>query len=200
MASIDLTADLRGFFGEAVASAAENRDTPASDATLLYLAGLLADYGKPQTLERKVLTRPFTLLLQEALESLGPERFNRLRCLGDDVLYVTGFFGGHLERRGVPLAFVRGLGSRAYDEAANILRAAGPDSSSPDVFGELSTNFGAFVDIVSEVADGINARSARSTRDMLDVYERWLKTGSETLGNALCSWGVVPRRASGGLH
>jgi hypothetical protein len=32
------------------------------------------------------------------------------------------------------------------------------------------------------------------------MYERWLKTGSESLGSELLEHGVLPVRGAGGLH
>jgi len=93
------------------------------------LAGLLADYAKPDRLEAEALDRPLTLLLDEALHTAGRERFERLRSLGDGVLYTSGFFADHLSTRGVELRYVRALGARAYDSAAAMLRQSAGDGS-----------------------------------------------------------------------
>jgi hypothetical protein len=203
MAEDDLIArgsDLKGFFTEAVVQVVQARGCDASDATVHYVIGLLSDYAHPENLQRSVFERPFTLLLYDAPQTTGADRLHRLRALGDDVLYMSGFFGDHLARRGVELGFVGRLGSRAYDEAASMLRGVRPDAGGPDVFFELSRNFGQFVEVVTEVADVVHARGARGPRGMLDVYERWLKTGSGALAAALSQWGVLPSRTDGTLH
>jgi hypothetical protein len=62
------------------------------------------------------------------------------------------------------------------------------DTLSP-VFAELADKFVAFVDVLSEVSE----RSAcSSNRDLLRLYERWLKTGSLRSGQLLAERGVVP--------
>lgn len=197
---IELQGDLRQFFSEIVEESVRAQSCAASQACVIYLSALLADYGKPAQLQRDVLSQPFTLLLQRALESQGPERFNRLRCLGDDVLYVSGFFGDHLVNRGVEVPFVAALGARAYNEAASILRASRSDSSGPDVFGELSDNFESFVAVVNDVADALFAMRARGPKDVLNVYERWQRTRSGSLADTLATWGLIPQRGDGTLH
>jgi hypothetical protein len=119
------------------------------------------------------------------------------------VLYVSGFFGVHLENRGVELNYVTTLGARAYDAVSVMLcRSAGPgfDPAHPDVFRELARNFAMFVDLLSRVADTLFANAARTDRAVLELYERWLRTGSTSLASALSARGVVPLRGDGTLH
>jgi len=174
----------------------------ATEAAEFYLAGLLADYAKPDRLEAEALDRPLTLLLDEALHTAGRERFERLRSLGDGVLYTSGFFADHLSTRGVELRYVRALGARAYDSAAAMLRqSAGDGSGAPDVFRELADNFAMFAEVVSRVADVLQANSAHnSNRQVVRLYERWVKTGSAPLAVALAGRGLTPQRGHGGIH
>ena len=97
---IDLASDLQSFFHHLVDQAVRNQQCAATEAAEHYLAGLLADYAKPDRLEAASLERPLTLLLDEALHAAGSERFERLRSLGDGVLYTSGFFADHLSTRG----------------------------------------------------------------------------------------------------
>jgi hypothetical protein len=76
----------------------------------------------------------------------------------------------------------------------------GQDDGGPDLFGELAQKFDAFVEVVAEVADSTIAMGTATSKGLLHVYERWLKTGSERLANALTSQGVMPTRGTkGGL-
>ena len=199
---IDLTGDVEGYFTELVAEAAEERRVATNPAVATYLAALLADYAHPGSLTRDALDRPLTLLLAEALDSAGSERFERLRALGDGVLYLSGFFSEHLTTRGVELRYVSSVGARAYDGAAAMLRRHGARdaSSAPDLFGELAERFDAFVALVSGVAERIVAQSgAAGPGAVLKLYERWLRTGSTELAAALGQRGLVPLRAVTGL-
>jgi hypothetical protein len=199
---IDLSGDVHGYFSGLVVEAAEERRVDANPTVTTYLAALLADYAHPGSLTRDALDRPFTLLLAEALDSAGSERFERLRALGDGVLYVRGFFSEHLETRGVELRYVSSVGARAYDGAANMLKrhSSGEPSSAPDVFGELAERFDAFVALVSGVADRIAAQCGGATDgSVLKLYERWLRTGSSEIAAALGQRGLVPVRSRAGL-
>jgi len=197
---IDLSASLEGFFGELVLAAREERQVPATDAATAYLTALLTDYARPGALSRDTLERPFTLLLAEAEESVGGERFERLRAVGDGVLYVSGLYSEHLQTRGVALRYVRSVGARAYYGARHMLHGAGAASPATDVFGELAEHFDAFVELLGAVADRMIARGVGSNGDIVKLYERWLRTGSSALGEALVAKGLVPVRGPTGVH
>ena len=201
---IELSSSLTQFFRDVVQDAIRAHGYEATNAAETYLVALLTDYARPDQLTGETLCRPLTLLLQEAMQLTGPERFERLRVLGDGVLYVTGFFGDHLDTRGVARSYVNALGARAYDGAAAMLRGVtigvSPDPSSPDLFRELAEKFPMFVELLSRIADGIHVNSARSDRAMLKLYERWLKTGSQELAQGLFARGLVPLRGDHTLH
>lgn len=202
--AIELTSNVSAYFQQAIHGARTARALDASDAAETYLVALLVDFARPQPLAQEALERPLTLLYAEARAASGNERFERLRTLGDAVLYVGGFFGEHLEQRGVALDYVADLGARAYDDAGRMLRRGATEApaerSVGDVFAELAAQFKAFVRLVADVADGSLARAARSDGALLRVYERWLKTGSHELERALWAGGLTPARASGGWH
>ncbi len=198
---IDLASNLESFFQTLVDDAVKTQHFEATEAAEFYLAGLLADYAKPERLDAETMQRPLTLLLDEALHSAGRERFERLRSLGDGVLYTSGFFADHLSTRGVELRYVRTLGARAYDGAASMLSQGGDGSGAPDVFRELADNFMMFAEVVSNVADVLQANAAHnSNRQVVRLYERWVRTGSAPLAVALAGRGLSPQRGPGGLH
>jgi hypothetical protein len=201
-ADLDLSADVTAFFASLVGDAADEARVEATGATRAYVSGLLADYAKPGALTRDALERPVTLLLAEARESVGRERFDRLRALGDGTLYVCGFFAEHLENRGVALRYVESVGAQAYDGAASMLRQstlAGEGSSAPDVFGELAARFDSFVRLIESIADRLVAQSGTQS-GVVRLYERWLRSGSNELASALGAQGLVPVRGGGGVH
>ena len=197
---IDPRADVLGFFNDAVRGAAETRGYDPEAPSAAYVAALLADYARPESLQDEALRRPMVLLLRDALAASGSERFKRLRGLGDHALYVSGFFADHLESRGVKRPYIHDLGRTAYDALAAMLRRAGGEMQGPDVFHELAENFEALVALLSDVADALYASSAKDPRDILVVYERWSRRGSRALGEALLRWGLMPTRGSGTVH
>ncbi len=190
------------FFFEAVEDAMRLQRVDATDGATRYLVALLSDYVHPDRRAGEAMERPLTLLFDEAVNTPSPaDRFQRLRTIGDGVLYGCGFFADHFEARGVDAKYVRGLGTRAYGEAGAMLRR-GPEKAEgagPDLFAELADNFDTFVGVLTDVADATVATGMESPRGLLKVYERWLKTGSDRLASALTSRGVVPQRGTRGV-
>lgn len=200
MDHIEPKVDVRAFFGEAVRSAARIRGYDPAAPSAQYVAALLAQYATPGALSAEALRRPLSLMLRDALDASGTERFERLRGCGDDALYLSGFFADHLGRRGVAPGFVHDLGATAYDAAGAMLRRRGGSTAGPDVFGELAAHFGELARVLGDVADRLHAASARGDVGVLDLYERWTRRSSPALTEALARAGVVPTRGSGGLH
>jgi hypothetical protein len=207
LSTIVATESIDGFFQEVVTGAIRSRRVEATGQATTYLVALLADFAMPEKNAGRAMDRPLTFLLDEALHTTKPaERFERLRLLGDGVLYSTGFFGDHFEARGVDQKYLIGIGAAAYGAASSMLvghavgQAIGQTAAEPfpDVFGELAEKFAVFVDVVGEVANLTIARGAATSQSLLHIYERWLKTGSESLATALNERGLVPVRGTRG--
>lgn len=206
--SIVASGSVEGFFREIVEDAIKSQGVDSSDGTTSYVVALLADYAKPDPNAEAALDRSLTLLLDEALHTPNTsERFERLRSLGDGVLYTSGFFGDHFEARGVDQKYVLGIGVTAYNAASSLLGvsksfapASGEERTRLDVFGELAAKFDRWVSVLTEVADATLARPAGDSRGLLKLYERWLKTGSSKLAEELSHHGFVPMRASKGVQ
>jgi hypothetical protein len=199
--SFDSSANVDTFFRELVELGIKKRGFEPSSATASYVVSLLADSAKPNASTLNVMGESsMTLLLAEALSSHGAARFEKLRLLGDGVLFVSGFFSDHLTRRGLEPYFVRGLGATAYGGAASMLRRVGASPTGPDIFGELSHNFEMFVELVSWVSEELAARAVRDDASLLEVYERWLRDESDTLTELLITHGLLPQRKTPGVH
>jgi hypothetical protein len=194
--SILMNSDVEAFFASAVDEAVAARDVQVSTGVRSYLTGLLAGFACKGP-EQETLRRPVTLLLREALDAPPPERFEKLKSLGDGSLYVAGIFQEHLEAHGVDVGYVSSVGATAYRSASTMIQRG---DRGDDLFGELSAKFHLLVRALREVADAFFAGSAVGPEGLLRVYARWEKTGSARLGRELIARGVVPVRGGGGLH
>src|SRR5262245_13054272 len=170
--SIVAAASVADFFEEAVGDAMRSRGVTASEGARSYLVALLSDLAKPGSPVERTLERPLTLLLDEALHTpeLG-ERFERLRTLGDGVLYTSGFFADHFEARGVDTGYVIGIGRTAYDGAGALImtgssRDISDDAQHIDIFAELSSGFASFVEVIAEVANATIAHGVATSRGL----------------------------------
>jgi hypothetical protein len=60
-----------------------------------------------------------------------------------------------------------------------------------EVFRELAQRFGGFVDVLAEVGEKAHGSDSR---DILRMYDLWLKTGSQRLERKLRERGITPTR------
>jgi hypothetical protein len=204
--SIAIAPNISHYFQEVLSDAIRVRRVEATDAASSYLVGLLCEYAHPDEDSGSTFSRPLTFQLRDALDADGPERFRRLRGLGDHVLYAIGFFRSHIEGRGADRGYVVTVGSTAYREAAAMMRRRtrhqkeSATAAAPDVLAELATKFDRFAEVLADVAEGTLACGARDERSVIKLYERWLKTGSSRLADELGSHGILPSRGAGGLN
>lgn len=190
------TGSLDGFFQDALEDVMKIRRVDASVGAQTYLVGVLSEFARPDAAREATLERPLAFLLDEALQTPDlAARFDKLRALGDGVLYSSGFFLDHFERRGVDQSYLVGIGARAYGSAGGLLvRGSEPGPRGVDIFDELARNFRDFVGVVAEVANLTLAKSVDGSKALLKLYERWLKTRSETLAGALSAHGFLTPR------
>ena len=190
---IDICGDLNQFFREVVGSVRQRRAYVTTSTAESYIAGLLADHAHPSD-DSQEFDKPLTLQLAQALSAAGNERFVRLRRVGDGVLYTTGFFGEYLEGRGIDQAYFEEMGARAYATAGRMLVMDRAEQNG--LFVELAEQFHMFVALVHDVAESLRVVAARSERALVQLYERWLNSGSEALAVALATHGLVPIRGT----
>src|SRR5580698_10054424 len=153
--SIVATDSISAYFHDVVEDAMKARRVEATEMASTYLVALLTDFARPDVRAGQALDRPVSFLLDEALHTPDPaERFERLRSLGDGVLYSCGFFGDHFEAKGVEQSYLVGIGSVAYGGASSMLRVSSEDVAKKlDIYRELADKFSSFVGVLSEIAD-----------------------------------------------
>lgn len=203
MTTIAIAPNMSQYFQDVITDAIRVHHVEATDAATTYLVSLLCSFTHPEEDAGAAFDRPLTFLLHEAMNAPAGERFRRLRALGDHALYALGFFGSHIELRGVNRGYVSKVGSTAYTNAAATLRlrarGARPEGP-PDVLSELAAKFDRFAAVLADVAEGTIACGARDERSVVKLYERWLKTGSSRIAEELGARGIVPTRGAGGSN
>jgi hypothetical protein len=201
---LDLCPDVNLFFRRVVDEVRRRRSLDTTEAATSYVVSLLVDFADPNRYDEVGLEQPLTVLVRDALSHQGPNSFEKLRQLGDVVLYLSGFFGEFFERHGVTQDYVSTLGAQAYQGARRALvgRYIGFDGdvAGGDVFGELSANFEVFVVLVQGVALDLPGSKRGGNADLLDLYERWLKTRSATLEAELATKGFIFQPGDGTVH
>ncbi len=182
--------NLREFFRDSVQGALRKQHVSVDDHTEHYVVNVLTTFARSEELYERtnegVRLRPLALLLAEALQAPTIEARHRLlRRLGDVSLFIAGFFAHSFARKLVDVDYHIAMGGRAYGTLAESVRAP----ALPEVFAELAKKFQYLVDVLNEVAE---TDYSHSDKDVLRLYEIWLKTGSSRAHRILCRLGVAP--------
>ncbi len=178
------------YFKELVDSALVRQHVQANDLTEYYLVNLLCQYVRLDArANADDHAQPLALRLARALETGGSEQRARLRSLGDFSLFMSGFFSDSLRRSVVDVDYYVTMGEYAYGSLSRR-----DEDAFADVFRELARKFVGFVDVLAEVSERTALTSAP---DVLRLYEKWLRTGSQRDGQRLVDRGIVPNSSIG---
>ena len=193
--------DLREFFRDALQGALGHQHLKVDDHTEHYVVNLLTLFARAEALHdepgSRTAHRPLAALLAEAHEAPTTEgRCRALQRLGDVSLFFAGFFAGSFARKLVDVDYHVAMGGRAYGTLAESL-TRGPRRALGQVFGELAAKFQPMVDALGEIAE---TSYKHSDRDLLRLYEIWLKTDSRRAQRLLTGLGVTPTRGGGLLR
>jgi hypothetical protein len=193
-------ANLQEFFRDTLHGALERQHLAVEDQTEHYVVNLLTLFARSEALyegaPRGARLKPLALMLCEALEAQsGAGRERALQRLGDVSLFVAGFFARSFAARLVDIDYHIAMGGCAYGTLAQSC-ARGRSRVLGAVFAELSAKFQPLVDALNDISE---AAYRHSDRDILRLYELWLKTGSARCYSLLERLGVAPTRAGGGI-
>src|SRR5579862_518616 len=190
--------NLREFFKDALHGALEKRHVAVEDQTEHYVVNLLTLFSRSEALYEQTSEgprlRPLALMLSEALEAPSTGDRNRgLQRLGDVSLFIAGFFAQSFARKLIDIDYHIAMGGRAYGILAETL-SRGRSRVLGNVFGELAAKFQPMVDALNELSE---TAYQHSDKDILRLYEIWLKTGSRRCYEILKRLGVDPTTAGG---
>jgi hypothetical protein len=178
------------YFKDLVAASLARQHLRAADLTEYYLVNLLCQYIRLDTgAAVGDVNEPLAVRLARALQSGGSEQRARLRSLGDFSLFMTGFFSDSFRRRMVDVDYYVSMGEYAYGSLARL-----DEDAFREVFTELADKFVGFTDVLADISE----RTALvSHTDVLRLYEKWLRTGSERDGQRLIERGILPNNSIG---
>src|SRR5688500_10493986 len=133
------------FFRELVETAMQNQRVSARELTSFYVVNLLAGFVQPDA--RADDDAPLGARLAQAFQAAGVAQRDALRKVGDQSLFISGFFSDSLNRSLVDVDYYIQLGECAYRSLARR-----GDRTFAEVFDELSDKFTTFVDVLGEVS------------------------------------------------
>ena len=190
-------ANLREFFHDALHGALERQHLAVEDQTEHYVVNLLTLFARSEALYEQTADgtrmKPLVVMLTEALEaSNAADRHRGLQRLGDVSLFIAGFFAQSFARKLIDIDYHIAMGGRAYGTLAEAL-ARTRSRVLGQVFAELAEKFQPMVDALNEISE---TAYQHSDRDILRLYEIWMKTGSKRSFEILKRLGVNPTAAA----
>ena len=186
--------NLREFFHDSVQTALRKQRVAVDDHTEHYVVNILTMFARSEELYEStaegVRLKPLAHMLADASVASSPQqRDETLRRLGDVSLFVAGFFAQSFARKLVDIDYHIAMGGRAYGTLADNLRGSIRGQAFATVFLELAQKFQRLVDVLNEVAEMAHTHT---DKDILRLYEIWLKTGSPRAFAILQRLGVAP--------
>lgn len=188
------TASLKEHFFSVIEEAIGRRNLEVSAHSRAYLVDLLASFARPEQLFRKFR---YGFVESEGLEPLGlkylmalQESSKRvqnlqLKDLGDQCLFLTGYFYDYLRRQGVSyVEYHYTLGSTAYASLGSRLQQEPVIS---ELFGELAERFKDFCMVIGDM----HLPALDDEKKLLDVYQRWRQTLDERYASLLLAKGCI---------
>lgn len=185
---------LQEHFHDSLHGALRRQQVAAQPETVSYLVNLLVSFLHTDRLYEPGAEgaefRPLALRYADTLQGLSPEvRARALRELGDVALFVAGVFAESFNRKLIDVDYYAAMGGSAYARLADALRTSESGRTFSGLFEELAAKFTDFTDVLGEVAEH---PEVRAHRDVLRLYERWLKTGSRRAAKRLRDLGIEP--------
>jgi hypothetical protein len=186
--------NLREFFHDSVQAALRKQRVAVDDHTEHYVVNVLTMFARSEELYERtpegVRLKPLARMLADASEaSSSQQRDETLRRLGDVSLFVAGFFAQSFARKLVDIDYHIAMGGRAYGTLADNLRGSIRGQAFAAVFLELAQKFQRLVDVLNDVAEMAHTHT---DKDILRLYEIWMKTGSPRAFAILQRLGVAP--------
>ncbi len=186
-------ANLREFFKDSLHGTLQKHKLEVDDQTEHYVVNVLTLFARSEALYDRTpdgtRLKPLVVMLSEALEAPSAGDRNRgLQRLGDVSLFIAGFFSRGFARKLIDIDYYIAMGGRAYATLGEAL-SRGRGKVLGSVFSELSDKFQPLVDALNELSE---ASYTHSDKDILRLYEVWLKTGSRRSYEILKRLGVNP--------
>jgi len=189
--------NLREFFHDSVQKALRNQRVAVDDHTEHYIVNVLTMFARSEELYEKtpegVRLKPLAHMLADASAAQSSvQRDETLRRLGDVSLFVAGFFAQSFARKLVDVDYHIAMGGRAYGTLAENMRNSMRGQAFATIFLELAGKFQRLVDVLNDVAE---MAYTHTDKDILRLYEIWLKTGSPRAFAILQRLGVAAVQA-----
>lgn len=178
-------------FSELLKEACAYRQVEILPSNEIYILKLLNHYVDSRNLHFPFVSESvekipdtFAELYLTALSCNEPIKQKYMKILADKSLYLSGFFADSLQKKSVDINYYMGIGSAAYQNLA----AWTKEESTAAVYSQFSKRFADYADLLNYIS---TKSTLQSEQNILKLYERYIKTGSESIREKLTELGVV---------
>lgn len=178
-------------FSEAVKEACLQRQIQTQPDVEIYLVQLLQHYLDSKNFHRPLqedsTEKPLDTFAEMYLKAMTLEPTKKkelMRIVADRALYMTGFFGDSLQRKIVDIDYYIEIGSAAYFNLHTWTR----EDSLAHVYKTFSKRFIDFVEVLNYISE---KSIIQADQNVLRLYDRYMRTGSELAREKLQELGVV---------
>lgn len=189
---IDANPSVAEFFRSTVKAILSDKKVRVDETTEFYVVNLLTQalQSSGENADPNYFEEPLAILFGKAFSSKNQiEQYSHLKQLGDQSLFISGFFGDSLKRKIIDIDYYIAMGAQAYDSLSDLSKRQTEKDFFAKTFNELSQKFTSFVDLFAEISEKANITN---DADVLRVYERWVHTKSQRLLEKLQKHGIHP--------
>lgn len=194
-----LIASMREYFREALTASLRSAPVPLTDTAQAYLVNLLTEFARAENVfagTDRGETPVFADMLGRAQDAEPQEAVRIYKHMGDSSLYLSGFFAEGLEKKPVGVSYYVSIGGSAYAQVSDLMRPLAGTSAA--LFAELSDRFRSIVDLLTAMSLHGERTQKLDDAAVLQLVERYQRTGKREVLEALQAQGVVLR--PGVLH
>lgn len=163
------------YFQELITQATQDTQKNSRKESIQYLASLLNGFLKARTEALNLLTvdnLPPSLALIKAGDMAADNQFRLYKKIGDVSLFVSGLFFNALARSILDLDYYKNIGEQGY----HLAHTVSAQQAIKETFLDLSLNFLSYIEILNHVSV---AAGLSNNKNLLYIYDQWLKTQSE---------------------
>jgi len=180
---------VKDYFRQQVSDAIDDEKLAVAEETRAYLVNLLSFYARTdhffEYTAEGIGLRPLALVYGEALNApTSMERAAGLRRVGDVAMFLAGVFRHGLRRKSVGVDYYIAIGGTAYGHLSNDCAHKGYEVGS--VFEELGTKFAQLAEVLARACE----QDLNKDINLLEIYERWQRTGSLRCARQLREAGI----------
>lgn len=185
-----IISSLTEFFQKRVSKAMKRQGISTSQETEYYVVNLLDHFSKAERLHgpEQGEQEALILTLGKALQSNRDEAIPLYRRIGDESLYMSGFFSQRLKRQHLSPRYYQDLGATAYETLSSLMKGK-RDKVFADIFGELAEKFDHLVEVLIAIGE---QHTFSASKDPEDLLQRWEKTPSKEASRSLLEEGLLP--------